>query len=241
MIPIKADEFERPKFGMAARGGIRRCGMEDKALRKLVQDELDWQPSIDAANIGVAVDNGIVHLTGHVTSYAQRWAAENAVKKIRGVRGYVEDLEIRPSARADTDDAIAERAATLLDWDVAIPKDVVKVKVDNGHVTLTGEVDWAFQRKSAEAAVRHLSGMRGLNNLITVKPQAQASDVKRCIEDALERQAEIDAKRISITVNGDRVSLNGKVRGWYERALIEDAAWAAPGVQWIDDHMTVGG
>jgi len=213
--------------------------MEDNALKKLVEDELQYQPSVDAADIGVTVENGIVHLTGHLANYAQKTIVENAVKRVKGVRGYVEDLVVRPTADPQSDEAIAGRVANLLDWDVTVPRGVVKVKVEGGMVTLTGEVPWAYQRLSAEAGIRRLPGVRGLNNMITIKPHVEASDIKRRIEQALERQAEVEASRIAITVDGGKVKLTGKVRAWYERDVIERAAWSAPGVQAVEDKVTV--
>jgi len=161
--------------------------MDDKALKKSVLAELEWSPSIDAADIGVTVEDGIVRLTGHVANYAQKIAAESAVKRVKGVRGFVEDLEIRAFTQTYTDEAIAGRVANLLDWDVTLPKGAVKVKVEKGFVTLTGQVDWQYQRFAAEQGIRRLQGVRGVSNQVQVKPSVQAADVKCCIEDALER------------------------------------------------------
>lgn len=213
--------------------------MDDKALKNLVVDELEWEPSLDAADIGVTVENGIVRLVGHVASYAQKMTAETAVKRIKGVRGYVESLDVRLTARTFSDEGIANAVANLLEWDVTVPKDAIKVKVENGLVTLTGEVKWAYQRQAAEQSIRRLQGVRGVVNAITVKPQAQASDIKRRIEAALERQAELESDKIHVTVDGDKVKLDGKVRAWFERDIIERAAWAAPGVRSVDDRVTV--
>jgi len=214
--------------------------MDDNALKKSVTAELEWAPSIDAADIGVTVENGIVRLTGHVANYAQKIAAENAVKRVKGVRGFVEDLEIRDFAETYTDEAIAGRVANMLDWDVTVPKDTVKVKVEKGFVTLTGQVDWQYQRTAAEQGVRRLLGVRGVSNQVQLKPHVQASDVKRRIEAALERQAEVEADKISISVDGGKVRLDGKVRAWFERDIIERAAWAAPGVNAVEDRVSVG-
>ncbi|WP_091740704.1 BON domain-containing protein [Phenylobacterium immobile] len=214
--------------------------MDDKALKKSVTAELEWTPSIDAADIGVTVENGIVRLTGHVANYAQKIAAENAVKRVKGVRGLVEDLEIRAFVETYTDEAIAARVANMLDWDVTVPKDTVKVKVENGFVTLTGQVDWQYQRSAAEQGVRRLQGVRGFSNQVQLKPHVQASDVKRRIEAALERQAEVEADKISISVDGGKVRLDGKVRAWFERDIIERAAWAAPGVSAVEDRVSIG-
>jgi osmotically-inducible protein OsmY len=214
--------------------------MEDKALKKIVEAELGWEPSIDAADIGVTAEDGIIRLTGRVATYAQKVAAEAVVKRVKGVRGYVEDLEIHAFAPSNSDEGLAGRVANVLDWDATIPDGAVKVKVEQGYVTLTGQVDWQYQRSAAEQVVRPLQGVRGVGNQIQVKPHIQASDVKRRIEAALDRQAELEASKISITVEGDKVRLDGKVRAWFEKDIIERAAWAAPGVRTVEDHVSVG-
>lgn len=213
--------------------------MEDKALKTRVEDELQYQPSVDAGDISVRVDKGIVHLDGSVASFAQKAAVENAVKRIKGVRGYVEDLIVRPHGDAHSDDAIASRVANLLEWDATLPREAIKVKVEGGTVILSGDVPWAYQRTSAEAGIRRLEGVRGLINQIAIKPHAEPSEIKRRIEQALERQAEVEANRITVSVDGSRVTLEGKVRAWFERDVIERAAWSAPGVQAVDDRLTV--
>lgn len=213
--------------------------MDDKALKIGVIAELEWEPSVDADDIGVTVEDGIVRLFGHVPNYAQRLAAEGAVKRIKGVRGYVDDIEIRPFVETYTDEGVAERAANVIGWDVSLPKDKVKVKVSKGYVTLTGEVDWEYQRQSAELGVKRLLGVRGVTNLITLKPHVRAGDVKHRIEQALERQAELEASNIQVTVDGATVRLNGKVKAFHERGIAERAAWAAPGVLAVEDHMTI--
>lgn len=213
--------------------------MDDRALKKRVEDELQHQPGVDAEDIGVRVEKGVVHLDGNVATFAQKAAVENAVKRVRGVRGYVEDLIVRPHGDTHTDDAIARRVANLLEWDVTLPGEAIKVKVECGTVTLSGDVPWAHQRTGAEAGIRRLEGVRGLINQITIKPHAEPSEVKRRIEQALERQAEVEANRITVSVDGSRVTLEGKVRAWFERDVIERAAWSAPGVQAVDDRLTV--
>jgi len=214
--------------------------MEDNVLKKLVEDELQFRPSVDAAEIGVSVHNGIVHLNGNVASFAQKVAVESAVKRVKGVRGYVEDLVVRPHGDVYSDDAIAARVANVLDWDATVPKGAIKVKVEGGVVTLSGDVDWAYQRTGAVSGIRRLMGVRGVNNTIMVKPRVQAVDIKQRVEQALERQAEVEANRVSITVDGGKVRLDGTVRAWFERDIIERAAWATPGVTSVEDHVTVG-
>ena len=213
---------------------------KDVGLKNAVEAELAWVPSVDAAHIGVTAENGIVTLSGHVPTYAQKLAVEKAVKRIKGVRGLAEELEVRLLASfGNDDDEVAKRVANILDWGVSVPKDSVKVQVTAGVVTLSGEVDWQFQRIGAEQGVRLLNGVRGLSNQITVKPHVEAQDVKRRIESALERQADVVASNIRVTVDGATVRLDGKVKAWAERNAIERAAWAAPGVRAVDDHVTI--
>lgn len=212
--------------------------MDDLKLRQLILDELEFEPSIDAANIGVAVDQGVVTLTGHVGTYAQKLAAEEAVKHIKGVRGIAEEIEVRyPSTPKIHDDEIAKRALDILRWDASVPDDRLQVKVQKGWLTLSGEVDWNFQRKAAEEAVRKLSGLIGVSNQITLKSTAQTADVKKRIEEALKRNAELEADAIRVSVVDGRVKLEGKVKAWYERQLAEQAAWAVKGVRAVEDDL----
>ena len=212
--------------------------MDDLKLRQLILDELEFEPSIDAANIGVAVDQGVVTLTGHVGTYAQKLAAEEAVKHIKGVRGIAEEIEVRyPSTPKIHDDEIAKRALDILRWDASVPDDRLQVKVQQGWLTLSGEVDWNFQRKAAEEAVRKLSGLIGVANQIMLKSTAQTADVKKRIEEALKRNAELEADAIRVSVVDGRVKLEGKVKAWYERQLAEQAAWAVKGVRAVEDDL----
>ena len=213
--------------------------MDDKVLKALVEDELQFQPTVDAAHIGVSVRNGIVHLDGRVPNFAQKATVEAAVKRVKGVRGYVEDLTVQPHGDVHSDDAIAAQVANVLDWDTLLPKDAIKVKVEAGWVTLSGDVEWAYQRIAAEGGLRRLHGVRGLTNLIVIRPKAQPDDIKQRIEQALERQAEVEARGITVTVDGGKVRLDGKVRAWRERDAIERAAWAAPGVTGVEDRVTI--
>jgi len=213
--------------------------MDDKALKRLVQAELDWDPSFDANDIGVGVENGIVHLTGYVATYAQKIDAEAAVKRVKGVRGYVEDLQVRPFAQPFSDEAIATRVANVIDWDSTIPKGAIKAKVEKGYVTLLGKVNRQHERAAAENVVRPLEGVRGVISLIELESQMQASDVKKRIEEAMARQGKLDAEHIQVTVDGDKVRLEGRVRAWFERDVAERAAWAAPGVTIVEDNVIV--
>jgi osmotically-inducible protein OsmY len=214
--------------------------MSDKTLRQAVMDELEWEPSIGAQHIGVAVEDGVVTLTGHVGSYIERLAAEKAVKRVKGVRAIAEEIEVRfPSDKKTSDDQIAKRALDVIAWDSTIPKDKIQIKVQNGFVTLTGEVDWFYQRDDAEAAVRKLTGVKGLSNEIKVKPQVRGTDIKQRIETALKRNAEVEADAIKVTVQDGRVILDGKVKAWYERELAERTAWSAPGVISVEDRISI--
>ena len=214
--------------------------MSDEDLRQHVSDELEFAPTVNATKIGVAVDHGVVTLTGHVNSYAEKIAAERAVQRVKGVRGVAQEIELRyPSERKNRDDEIAERAAQIFDWDTTIPSGKVTVKVEKGWVTLGGEVEWQFQRMGAETAVRKLSGVIGVTNQITIGPRIDATNVKHRIEDALKRDAEREADGIQVAVTGGKVTLEGKVRAWHERGVAERAAWAAPGVITVEDRLTI--
>jgi len=214
--------------------------MSDKTLRQTVMDELEWDPSFNAQHIGVAVEEGVVTLTGHVGSYIERLAAEKAVKRVKGVRAIAEEIEVRfPSDKKTSDDQIAKRALDVIAWDSTIPKDKIQIKVQNGFVTLSGEVDWFYQRDDAEAAVRKLTGVKGLSNEVKVKPQVRGTDIKQRIETALKRNAEVEADAIKVTVQEGRVILDGKVKAWYERELAERTAWSAPGVISVEDRISI--
>ncbi|MGL5003413.1 MAG: BON domain-containing protein [Casimicrobium sp.] len=216
--------------------------MNDKQLRNNVIDELEFEPSIDAANIGVSAENGVVTLTGHVPSYWQKAAAERAVWRVKGVKAIAEEIEVRFSTdKKRADDQIAQRAVDMLAWDASVPDGAIRVKVQDGWVHLDGEVDWQFQRQAAEADVRKLSGVLGVTNNIAIKQAVQTPDVRKRIEDALKRHAEIEATHISINVLGNgAIKLEGKVDSWDERRAVERAVWSAPGVRTVDDRINIG-
>ena len=215
--------------------------MTDTQLRQDVLDELEFEPSINAANVGAAVKDGVVTLTGHVSSYSQKITAEVAARRVRGVRAIAQEMEVRYAGeRLTSDDEIAKRALDSLRWSTTVPDKNVKVTVDNGWITLNGEVDWQFQKMSPENAVRNLLGVIGVSNLISVKPRVQAADIKGKIEAALKRRAEVEANAIRVSVVNDKVTLNGSVDNWDEREAVENAAWSAPGVRFVEDHLTIG-
>lgn len=214
--------------------------MNDKILRTAVEDELSWEPSIEAEHVGVTAEAGVITLTGHVTNYAQKLAAEQAAKRVKGVRAIAQEIEIRfPNEKKTSDDQIAKRALDIIAWDSTIPDAKVQVKVQNGFITLSGEVEWFYQRDDAESAIRKLAGIKAIVNDIRIKPRVMASDIKQRIETALKRNADLEADTIKVSVNNGRVTLDGKVKAWYERDLAERTAWAAPGVVWVDDQINI--
>jgi len=214
--------------------------MTDQSLQQAVIDELQWDPSVNAADIGVTANNGVVTLTGHVGSYSEKWAAERAAGRVYGVKAVAEEIEVRyPLSDKQGDDDIAKRAIQVLSWDIDVPKDRVKIRVEKGFVTLSGDVDWFYQRNAAEADVRKLSGVTGVADNIKIKPSVQAADVRTKINAAFTRNAQIDADEITVTADGGKVTLSGNVETWYERNLAEETAWSAPGVTQVDDRLTV--
>jgi VCBS repeat-containing protein len=214
--------------------------MTDRELKQHVENALDWEPSVDATDIGVSVDAGVVTLRGDVGSYAGRSAAERVVLRVYGVKAVANDLTVRLVTgfeRNDTD--IAQAAVTALKWNTFIPQNRVTVVVSSGWLTLNGTLDWQYQKEAAARAVRDLTGVKGVTNSITVKPHVQAGEVQAKIEAAFKRSAEIDARRVSVTATDGTVTLSGHVRSWMERQEAERAAWAAPGVSQVDDRITV--
>jgi osmotically-inducible protein OsmY len=216
--------------------------MNDLRLRQDVLDELEFQPNVHATHIGVATENGVVTLSGHVGSYAEKLAAVTATKRVKGVRAVADDMQVRyPDDKKTEDDEIAKRVVDILGWDVEVPSGAIQAVVRDGWVTLSGTVEWQYQRKAAEDDVRKLSGVRSVSNKIEIKPRVQFIDVKRKIEEALKRHAEVEAKGIHVIVeDGGRVVLEGKVDNWDERFAVENAAWSAPGVCAVVDRLTIG-
>ena len=217
--------------------------MTDSQLRQDIIDEFEFDPSFEGEHIGVAVDKNVVSLSGHVNSYAEKVAAIAAAQRVKGVHAVAENIEVRyPYQNKTADDQIAKRAVDIISWDVHIPTGAVNVLVqDNGWVTLSGTVDWYYQRRAAEDDVRKLSGVCGVTNKITIRqPSVNSSSVKSKIEFALKRHAEIEANAIRVTVqNGNKVVLEGKVDNWDERRAVEKAAWSAAGVASVEDRLTI--
>lgn len=214
---------------------------DDGWIAQAVREELEWAPHVDAARITVSVAGGVAHLSGHVRSLAERKAAERIVRHIVGVRGVTADLAIdRPAAQHHSDTEIARRAADVLAWDVQLAGADIRAVVDNGHVTLTGTVDWQYQREEAETRIHRLTGVLDVNNGILVR-SAPADDatVRAQVLRALERHAEIDVSHITVAVDGGRVTLTGTVPGFAQRHIAENAAWSARGVIEVIDHVRV--
>ena len=212
----------------------------DLALRQQILDELEWEPALDAAHIGVLAEDGVITLTGYVGGYAERAIAEQVVARIKGVKAVAQELQVRLAHNQKRDDdQIARRALKIIGWDTTVPGDKVRLKVEKGWITLSGDVEWNFQREGVEAAVRKLSGVMGVTNHITVRPNADPGDVKHRIEEALQRNAQLDAQDIKVTVDDGKVTLQGHVPAWHERSIAEQAAWSAPGVSAVEDHIVV--
>lgn len=214
--------------------------MKDAQLQQDVQNELNWDPSIHAEEIGVAVKNGVVTLSGMVNSYAEKLAAEKAAKRVLGVRGVAEDIEVRvvPSMKRN-DTEIARAAVDALTWDVEVPHEQIKLKVEDGWITLEGSVDWAYQRTAAARAVSHLIGVRGVTNLVSLVRKLETKVIQRRIADAFKRNAELEAQKIRVETQDGRVSLFGQVHSWQQHDEATHVAWSAPGVMNVEDHLTV--
>jgi osmotically-inducible protein OsmY len=215
--------------------------MSDEQLKRDVENELEWEPSIDGTHIGVSVKDGVVMLTGHVSSYAEKRTAEEAIKRVYGVRAVANELDVKlPGSSKRTDEDIAADVVRAFKWNLFIPADTIKVVVASGWVTLEGQVRWRFQRNAAERAVQNLPGVIGVtNNIVVGSQRVSPSDIKEQIESAFARHAELEAGRLAVQLDGGKVILRGSVRSWAEKDEAERAAWMIPGVFQVDNQIVV--
>ena len=216
--------------------------MNDLQIKHAVIDELEFDPALDAAQVTAFVHDGVVTLTGFVGDYTQKHAAEHAARRIPGVKAVAQQIEVRLAGdRKFADDEIADRAARILDWDLRLPNEAIKVTVEDGVVFLSGNVEWDFQRREAEAAVRKLGGVVAVSNQLTVHPKLKVETVQEKIRAAFERAADLEADKVTIRVDEKgAVRLGGHVHTLLERAVAEDAAWSAPGVCKVDNQIEIG-
>lgn len=214
--------------------------LDDSQIRSRVLAELDWDPSIDASDVGVAVKDGVVTLTGSIPSYWQEKEVERVVKRVAGVRAVAEELTIKLPGTSERSDAdIAQSVLSGLRFNVAVPTNRIQVTVEKGWVTLEGDVEWQYQKAAAESGINYLMGVKGVTNNIEIKPRVSSADVKSKIEAAFERLGHLDANQITIESRDGKVMLRGSVHSWDEREQAEQAAWAAPGVTMVENHVLV--
>jgi osmotically-inducible protein OsmY len=212
----------------------------DGDIQKDVIAELKWEPSLRDDDIGVAVRDGVVTLAGFVDSYSDKWKAESVASKIKHVKAIANDLEVKlPSSSMRAEPDIARAAVDALKWNISVPPDRIKVRVEKGWLTLEGDVDWYYQKEAAELAVRYLTGVKSVSNLIMVKARPAPADIKQRITDALQRGAHFDAERINVEISGSKAILKGTVRSYAEYRDAERAARNAPGVTEVENKLTV--
>lgn len=212
----------------------------DIQLKNDILAELNWDPAVKATDVGVIVTDGVVTLTGYLSNYAEKHAVERAVQRVKGVKALAMEMTVRLAPDHERSDAdIALAAERALEWNVLVPDDKVRPIVEKGWITLHGEVAWDYQRRAAEKAVRNLLGVVGVSNLIKVEQQVTPANVEKSIHDALARQAEREARRVEITVEGSQVTLHGTVHSWAERTAVQGAAWSAPGVTSVVNNLVV--
>jgi osmotically-inducible protein OsmY len=234
-------------ISQCARPVSARCQLKPEAIMRSdseierdVKEELQWDPDLDASDIAVSVKNGVVTLAGFVKSYTDKYEAEAAAKRVAGVSAVANDIEVRmPSVDERPDPEIARDAVAAIKSQLPISSENIKIVVKNGWVTLEGQVEWQYQRQTAENAVRRIKGVKGVSNLIQLKPRAQPDEIKKKIQVAFKRSAELDANRIMVETNGGEVILKGTVRSWIEREEAERVAWSAPGVTKVVDQIIV--
>ena len=212
----------------------------DKQLQRDVLEELTWEPQVQANHIGVEVNEGVVTLSGDVVNFAEKWHAELAAQRVSGVKALAVGLRVKLGSDAGRTDAdIARTVENVLEWSTSVPSGNIKVMVEKGHVTLTGSVDWQYQRQAAASSVRYLQGVTGISDLISIKPEISMTSVKSDIEAALKRTAIADAKKIHVDVHDSAITLTGKVQSWAERETVTASAWGTPGILNVIDKMTL--
>lgn len=212
----------------------------DIQLKQAVLAELTWEPRVNAAHIGVMAKAGVITLSGHVENFEEKYAAEKAVRRVRGVKAIAEEIDVQlPFERQRGDDAIAEAAIDRLAWDISIPRDAIMGKVEKGWITLTGEVDWHYQKEAAEQDIRRLSGVIGVSNQTTIKPRVNTKNISDDIVHALHRSWFFDPQTIKVTADGGKFRLSGTANSWHERQVAASTAWAAPGTIAVENNITV--